>query len=110
MRADPKNGDDEGLRDHRGRANADWPVDFLNRAKADGIYLGFKSPEQAAVVMASADALLVVMSFEKKREFSCARVSPRDLGLCRIWKPGDSLGTVLARPFVWRGNTAAPSS
>ena len=48
--------------------NADWPLDVLNRAKANGIYLGFKSPEQAADVMASADALLVVMSFEKEHE------------------------------------------
>ena len=48
--------------------NADWPLDVLNRAKANGIYLGFKSPEQAAAVMASADALLVVMSFEKEHE------------------------------------------
>ena len=48
--------------------NADWALDVLNRAKANGIYLGFKSPEQAADVMASADALLVVMSFEKEHE------------------------------------------
>ncbi len=48
--------------------NADWPVERLQRAKADGIYLGFKSPEQAADVIASADALLVVMSFEKEHE------------------------------------------
>jgi len=48
--------------------NADWPVELLERGKANGIYLGFKSPEQAADVMASADALLVVMSFEKEHE------------------------------------------
>jgi glycosyltransferase involved in cell wall biosynthesis len=48
--------------------NADWRLDLLNRAKANGTYLGFKSPEQAADVMASADALLVVMSFEKEHE------------------------------------------
>jgi glycosyltransferase involved in cell wall biosynthesis len=48
--------------------NADWPVELLKRAKAKGVYLGFKSPEQAADVMVSADALLVVMSFEKKHE------------------------------------------
>jgi glycosyltransferase involved in cell wall biosynthesis len=48
--------------------NADWPVDILERAKANGVYLGFKSPEEANDVMASADALLVVMSFEKEHE------------------------------------------
>jgi glycosyltransferase involved in cell wall biosynthesis len=48
--------------------NADWPADLLERAKANGAYLGFKSPEQATDVMASADALLVVMSFEKEHQ------------------------------------------
>jgi hypothetical protein len=44
--------------------NADWPVEILQRAKAKGICLGFKPPEEAASVLAGADALLVVMSFE----------------------------------------------
>src|SRR6266436_9454973 len=48
--------------------DADWPVELLERANGNGVYLGFKSPEQAADVMASADALLVVMSFEKEHE------------------------------------------
>jgi hypothetical protein len=48
--------------------NADWPVEVLERAKARGIYLGFKPPEEAAEVLASADALLSVMSFEKEHE------------------------------------------
>jgi len=48
--------------------NADWPKPFLERARACGIYLGFKPPEEAAEVLASADALLVVMSFEKEQE------------------------------------------
>src|SRR5256714_2769900 len=48
--------------------NADWPVELLERAKGNGVYLGFKKPEQAADVMASSDALLVVMSFEKEHE------------------------------------------
>jgi hypothetical protein len=48
--------------------NADWPVELLERAKAKGFYLGFKSPEQGDQVMARADALLVVMSFEKEHE------------------------------------------
>src|SRR4029453_3562585 len=46
--------------------DADWPVELLERAKGTGVYLGFKWPEQAADVMASADALLVVMRFEKE--------------------------------------------
>jgi hypothetical protein len=44
--------------------NADWPADILQRAKSKGIYLGYKPPEEAATVLAGADALLVVMSFE----------------------------------------------
>jgi glycosyltransferase involved in cell wall biosynthesis len=48
--------------------DADWPAEVLKRAKANGTYLGFKSPEGAAGVMASADALLVVMSFESEHE------------------------------------------
>jgi hypothetical protein len=48
--------------------NADWPAEFLECAKTKGIYLGFKPPEEAAEALASADALLVVMSFEKQHE------------------------------------------
>src|SRR5947199_778514 len=48
--------------------NADWPKQLLERARANGTYLGFKPPEEAAKVLASADALLSVMSFEKEHE------------------------------------------
>jgi hypothetical protein len=48
--------------------NADWPAEFQKCAKTKGIYLGFRPPEEAAEVLASADALLVVMSFEKQHE------------------------------------------
>jgi glycosyltransferase involved in cell wall biosynthesis len=48
--------------------NADWPKQLLERARARGTYLGFKPPEEAVEVLASADALLVVMSFEKEHE------------------------------------------
>ena len=48
--------------------NADWPKPLLERAKERGVYLGFKPPEQAAQVLASADALLSVMSFEREYE------------------------------------------
>ena len=44
--------------------NADWPPEVLQRAREKGMYLGFKPPEEAAQVLAGADALLVVMSFE----------------------------------------------
>jgi Glycosyltransferase Family 4 len=44
--------------------NADWSADILQRAKSKGIYLGYKPPEETAAVLAGADALLVVMSFE----------------------------------------------
>ena len=48
--------------------NADWPKPLLERARTTGIYLGFKPPEEAAEVLASANALLVVMSFDKEHE------------------------------------------
>jgi len=48
--------------------NADWSQQIRQRAKANGIYLGFKAPDESAGVMASADALLVVMSFEREHE------------------------------------------
>ena len=48
--------------------NADWPKQILARAKAKEIYLGFKPPEESAGVIVSADALLVVMSFEAEHE------------------------------------------
>jgi glycosyltransferase involved in cell wall biosynthesis len=48
--------------------NADWPKQLLERARASGTYLGFKPPEEAAEVLASADALLSVMSFEREHE------------------------------------------
>ncbi|MDB4538087.1 glycosyltransferase, partial [Akkermansiaceae bacterium] len=42
----------------------DWPEEELDRAQAEGLCLGFMPPKQAAEVLAGADALLVVMSFE----------------------------------------------
>jgi hypothetical protein len=48
--------------------NADWPKQLLERARASGTYLGFKPPDEAAEVLASANALLSVMSFEKEHQ------------------------------------------
>ena len=48
--------------------DADWPKSVLERARTRGTYLGFKPPEEAAAVLAGADALLSVMSFEKEHE------------------------------------------
>ena len=48
--------------------NADWPKQLRDRALANGSYLGFEPPDEAAKVLASADALLSVMSFEKEHE------------------------------------------
>jgi glycosyltransferase involved in cell wall biosynthesis len=47
---------------------ADWPKPLLDRAQTCGIYLDFKPPDEAAKALASADALLAVMSFERKHE------------------------------------------
>lgn len=43
---------------------SDWPSDETTTAKEEGSYLGIMSPEKASQVIAGADALLVVMSFE----------------------------------------------
>jgi glycosyltransferase involved in cell wall biosynthesis len=47
---------------------SDWPLDEISRAREKGICLGFMPPEKAAEVLAGADALLVVMSFEHEHE------------------------------------------
>jgi len=47
---------------------AGWPQKISDLAIEKGIYLGFKPPEEAASYLASADALLVVMSFEEEYE------------------------------------------
>ncbi len=48
--------------------NYDWPKDEIRLARERGICLGFQPPEKAAEVLAGADALLVVMSFEREHE------------------------------------------
>ena len=48
--------------------NSDWPVEILSNAENSGICLGAKPPEEAAKFLSEADALLVVMSFEKQHE------------------------------------------
>ena len=86
--------------------NADWPVELLERAKDNGVYVGFKSPEQAAMVMASADALLVGYELrEGARAFYAHEFHHEISGLCRIWKTCILWGPVIARRFVSRGNT-----
>ena len=48
--------------------NSDWPAEILSRAVNSGICLGQKPPEEAAKFLSQADALLVVMSFEREQE------------------------------------------
>ena len=68
--------------------NADWPKPLLERACTRGIYLGFKPPEEAAAVLAGADALLVVMSFEKEHElFMCTSFTTKFLDYVAFGKP-----------------------
>ena len=91
--------------------NADWPAELLERAKANGIYLGFKSPEQAADVMASADALLVVMSFEKEHElFMRTSFTTKFLDYVAFGKPVILWGPEYCTPVRVARNTVAPSS
>jgi hypothetical protein len=68
--------------------NADWPAEILQRAKTAGVYLGFKSPEEAAAVLAGADALLVVMSFEPQhRRFMETSFTTKFLDYAAFAKP-----------------------
>jgi glycosyltransferase involved in cell wall biosynthesis len=80
--------------------NADWPVELLQRAKAKGIYLGFKPPEEAAKVLAGADALLVVMSFEREHElFMRTSFTTKFLDYVAFGKPVILWGPDYCTPF-----------
>lgn len=48
--------------------NSDWPSETLSKAENSSICLGAKPPEEAATFLSQADALLVVMSFEREQE------------------------------------------
>ena len=80
--------------------NADWPAELLGPAKTKGIYLGFKPPEEAAEVLASADALLVVMSFEKEHElFMRTSFTTKFLDYVAFGKPVILWGPDYCTPF-----------
>ncbi|HEY2119289.1 MAG TPA: glycosyltransferase [Candidatus Acidoferrum sp.] len=80
--------------------NADWPIQFLRRAEAKRIYLGFKPPEEAAEVLAGADALLVVMSFEKEQElFMRTSFTTKFLDYVAFGKPVILWGPDYCTPF-----------
>lgn len=80
--------------------NADWPTETLVRAKAKGIYLGFKPPDEAASVLAGADALLVVMSFEKDFEmFMRTSFTTKFLDYVAFGKPVILWGPDYCTPF-----------
>jgi glycosyltransferase involved in cell wall biosynthesis len=80
--------------------NADWPKQLLERARAKGTYLGFKPPEEAAEVLASADALLVVMSFEKEHElFMRTSFTTKFLDYVAFGKPVVLWGPDYCTPF-----------
>jgi len=80
--------------------NADWPLEVLEHAKAKGIYLGFKRPEQAAKVLAGADALLVAMSFEKQHElFMRTSFTTKFLDYVAFGKPVVLWGPEYCTPF-----------
>jgi glycosyltransferase involved in cell wall biosynthesis len=80
--------------------NADWPAELLESAKTKGIYLGFKPPEEAAEVLASANALLVVMSFEKEHElFMRTSFTTKFLDYVAFGKPVILWGPDYCTPF-----------
>lgn len=80
--------------------NADWPAPILQRARQKGIYLGFKPPAEAADVLAGADALLVVMSFEKDHElFMRTSFTTKFLDYVTFGKPVILWGPEYCTPF-----------
>ena len=79
---------------------ADWPKQLLERARTSGTYLGFRPPEEAAEVLASADALLVVMSFEKEHElFMRTSFTTKFLDYVAFGKPVILWGPDYCTPF-----------
>jgi glycosyltransferase involved in cell wall biosynthesis len=79
---------------------ADWPKQLLERARSRGIYLGFKPPEEAAAVLAGADALLVVMSFEREHElFMRTSFTTKFLDYVAFGKPVILWGPDYCTPF-----------
>ena len=88
--------------------NADWPAELLQRARAKGIYLGFKPPDEAAEVLASADALLSVMSFEREHElFMRTSFTTKFLDYVAFGKPVIFGGRTIARRFAWLASMVA---
>jgi glycosyltransferase involved in cell wall biosynthesis len=80
--------------------NADWPAELLQRAKAKGIYLGFKPPDEAAEVLASANTLLSVMSFEREHElFMRTSFTTKFLDYVAFGKPVVLWGPDYCTPF-----------
>jgi glycosyltransferase involved in cell wall biosynthesis len=80
--------------------NADWPAELLQRARAKSIYLGFRPPAEAAAVLAGADALLVVMSFEKEFElFMRTSFTTKFLDYVAFGKPVILWGPDYCTPF-----------
>ncbi|MCU0780503.1 MAG: glycosyltransferase [Akkermansiaceae bacterium] len=78
----------------------DWPADEREQARADGTCLGFMPPEQAAEVLAGADALLVVMSFEPEQElFMRTSFTTKFLDYAAFHKPIMLWGPPYCTPF-----------
>jgi glycosyltransferase involved in cell wall biosynthesis len=79
--------------------NSDWPMEVRRRAENSGICLGFQPPEVAAEILAQADALLVVMSFEREHE----------LFMRTSFNTKFADYTAFGKPIVfWAPNYAAP--
>jgi hypothetical protein len=80
--------------------NADWPKPDLEKATNTGNYLGFRPPEKAAEVLAGADALLVVMSFEEKYKlFMKTSFTTKFLDYVNFGKPIILWGPEYCTPF-----------
>lgn len=79
---------------------SDWPEDELKRAVEENACLGFKPPAEAAKVLAGADALLVVMSFEREHKlFMRTSFTTKFLDYVAFHKPVILWGPEYCTPF-----------
>jgi glycosyltransferase involved in cell wall biosynthesis len=88
--------------------NPDWNHADLSWAKAQGIYQGFIPHEQLRAILASADAFLAIMSFERRSEIM-SRVSftTKFLEYTQYGRPVVVWGPSYCQPVIVAKNTTA---
>jgi glycosyltransferase involved in cell wall biosynthesis len=88
--------------------NPDWNHADVSWAKAQGIYQGFIPHEQLRAILASADAFLAIMSFERRSEIM-SRVSftTKFLEYTQYGRPVVVWGPSYCQPVILAKNTTA---